>query len=83
MPKLTPREIRRGKDAELIRAGRRLLFTGQCERDGELWFVSVPEVYSATQAERFEDLELMVRGLVAIVLDVEPDAFDVRLEPAP
>jgi hypothetical protein len=80
---MTPHLVRRRADAEAIRAGHRLTFTGQYTHDPDgTWFVRVPEVYAATRALRFDEIEDAVRTLVALTLDVDGDAFDVRLEPA-
>ena len=68
---------------------RRLLVEGcviavpvTAERDGRWWLVRVPEVPAAfTQARRPDQVEAMAREVIALLLDVPEDAFDLRLEP--
>jgi predicted RNase H-like HicB family nuclease len=63
-------------------AGLRPAYRAVAERDGSWWAIRVPElrgVYS--QARRLADVEAMARDVVALVLDVAPDTFDVSVEP--
>jgi hypothetical protein len=41
--------------------------------------VAVPEIDGLTQAVRLSEVATMARELVALVLDVEPDAFDLTV----
>ncbi|WP_454050747.1 hypothetical protein [Cellulomonas sp. Marseille-Q8402] len=41
--------------------------------------VAVPEVDGLTQARRLSEAGTMARELVALVLDVEPDTFDLTI----
>lgn len=52
-------------------------------REPGWWIVAVPELDFRTQAATLAEVEEMGRELVAVVLDVEPDSFDVnvRVEP--
>ncbi len=65
-----------------IRAGRRPTFTAffEPERGALSWFVQVPQIYGAATSSSFAEIEAVVRDLVAVTLDVDRDAFDVRLE---
>ena len=76
--------MQRGRQAALIRAGIRLTFTAyyEPERGPLTWFVQVPEIYAATKAQTFDEVEGAVRELVALTLDVDADAFDVTLQRA-
>ena len=63
-------------------AGLRPAYRAVAERDGSWWAIRVPElrgVYS--QARRLADVEAMARDVIALVLDVAPDSFDVSVEP--
>lgn len=59
------------------------MYTAHYEREPDKlsWFVHIPELYLATRAFHVEDIEDLVRGLVATTLDVDADAFDVQLIP--
>jgi hypothetical protein len=60
----------------------RRVHTVRCERSQGWWAVRVPEVPGAFgQARRLDDVERAARDVVALALDVPPDAFDVRVEP--
>ena len=48
-------------------------------QDGNWWMVFVPELIQSTQSETTEEIEAMGRDLIATVLDVEPDSFDVEV----
>jgi predicted RNase H-like HicB family nuclease len=63
-------------------AGLGPVYRAVAERDGSWWAIRVPElrgVYS--QARRLADVEAMARDVIALVLDVVPDSFDVSVEP--
>lgn len=51
-------------------------------REGRFWHIDVPEIDRVTQARNVAEIELMARDLIAIMLEVEPDSFDidVRIE---
>jgi predicted RNase H-like HicB family nuclease len=51
-----------------------------CQRSGDWWAVTVPEVPGVfTQARRLEQVRTMAREAVALMLDVDPDSFDLDL----
>ena len=57
-------------------------YTARCERVGDWWAISVPELRGVnTQARRLEKVEAMVREAIALFLDVPQDSFDIRIEP--
>jgi DNA-directed RNA polymerase sigma subunit (sigma70/sigma32) len=59
----------------------RPVYTAECQRSHGWWAIRVPEVRGAfSQARRLGQVERMVRDVVALALEVEPDSFDVRLE---
>ncbi len=61
---------------------KRKTYTARCQRSGDWWAISVPEVRGVhTQARRLEKAEAMVRDAIALFLDVPSDSFDVRIEP--
>jgi predicted RNase H-like HicB family nuclease len=61
---------------------KRKSYTARCERSGDWWAVSVPELRGVhTEARRLEHAESMVRDAIALFLDVPGDSFDVEIEP--
>lgn len=55
----------------------------ECRRAGRWWALKAPEVPGVhTQSRRLDRAEDMARDAIALVLDVSPDSFDVRLEHA-
>jgi predicted RNase H-like HicB family nuclease len=53
------------------------------KRDGSWWFVRVPQVKGAfTQARRLDQVEAMAREVVSLLLEVEPDTFDLEVQAA-
>ena len=61
---------------------KRKTYTARCQRSGDWWAISVPELRGVhTQARRLEKAEAMVRDAIAVFLDVPSDSFDVRIEP--
>lgn len=60
----------------------RKTYTARCERAGDWWAISVPELRGVhTQARRLEGVEATVRDAIALFLNVRPDSFDVRIVP--
>jgi predicted RNase H-like HicB family nuclease len=61
---------------------KRKTFTARCQRSGDWWAISVPELRGVhTQARRLEKAEALVRDAIALFLDVPSHSFDVRIEP--
>ena len=61
---------------------KRNTYTARCQRSGDWWAISVPELRGVhTQARRLEKAEVMVRDATALFLDVPSVLFDVRIEP--
>ncbi len=64
----------------------RPLFVARCRRDGEWWAVSVEDADRVhirganTQAKRLDQVEELAREIVAVLLDVDEDSFDVELD---
>jgi len=58
------------------------IYHAEASRDGKFWLVFVPEVDRHTQARNLAEVELMARDLVAVMLEVPPDSFelDVSIE---
>ena len=60
----------------------RKTYTARCQRSGDWWAISVPELKGVhTQARRLEKAEAMARDAIALFLDVAADSFDLRIEP--
>jgi len=60
----------------------RTLYTARAQRDGKWWAVSVAGLPGAlTQVRRLDQAEAMAREVIAMVLDVSEDAFDVTVTP--
>ena len=61
---------------------KRKTYTARCQRSGDWWAISVPELRGVhTQARRLEKAEATVRDAIALFLDVPSDSFEVRIEP--
>jgi predicted RNase H-like HicB family nuclease len=66
----------------MVEAMSRKSYTARCERSGDWWSISVPELRGVhTQARRLEKAEAMVRDAIALFLDTSPESFDVKIEP--
>ncbi len=60
----------------------RTLYTARAKRDGKWWSISVADLPGAlTQVRRLDQAEAMAREVIALVLDVPEDAFDVMVTP--
>ena len=57
----------------------RQTYQANVERDGAWWYVFVESVGHSTQARRLDQVEAMVRDLVALVEGVPADSFDVAV----
>ncbi len=63
---------------------KRKTYTAQCQRRGDWWAISVPELRGVhTQVRRLEKAEAMVRDAIAHFLAVPTESFDVKIEPLP
>jgi predicted RNase H-like HicB family nuclease len=55
-------------------------FTVACQRAGDWWAVSVPDVPGVfSQAKRLDQVREMAREAIALMLDIQPDSFDLDL----
>jgi len=60
----------------------RKTYTARCQRAGDWWAISVPELRGVhTQARRLQGVEAIARDAIALLMDIDPDSFDIRLEP--
>lgn len=60
----------------------RQTFRAIARRDGRWWFVRVPERAGLfTQVRRLDQAEAMIREVIALLLQVAEDSFDVVIEP--
>jgi hypothetical protein len=60
----------------------RTLYTARAQRDGKWWAISVAGLPGAlTQVRRLDQAEAMAREVIALVLDVPEDSFDVSVTP--
>lgn len=48
-------------------------------RDGNFWFVQIPELDLFTQARTVEEIDGMARDVIAITLEVPPDSFGIQV----
>ncbi|MFK3835794.1 hypothetical protein [Microbacterium sp. NPDC087868] len=53
------------------------VYEAKARRDGNLWFVEIPEVGLFTQARTVDEIEVMARDVIAISLEVPADSFDL------
>lgn len=57
-------------------------YTATCRRVGDWWAVDVPEIRGVhTQARRLDQVEAMTRDAIALLKNVAPSSFDVKVEP--
>lgn len=54
-------------------------YHAKVERDGRFWLVTVSDV-GVTQARHLREVESMARDLVAVMLEVDADSFDLEVE---
>ena len=57
----------------------RKTYRASVERDGAWWYIFVEDIGHSTQARRLDEVEGMVRDLIALVEDVAADSFDVDI----
>jgi predicted RNase H-like HicB family nuclease len=58
-------------------------YTAAARRDGRWWFVRVLQVPGAvTQARRLDQVEAMAREVVSLLLEVDPNDFDLDVQAA-
>jgi predicted RNase H-like HicB family nuclease len=51
-------------------------------RSGRWWALETPQIPRArSQARRLDQAEPMIREAIAMVLDIDPDSFDVQIHP--
>jgi hypothetical protein len=65
---------------EPVTVSARPRYTAQVTREGRWWMVAVPQIDALTQARRLGEAGTMARELLALVLEVEPDSFDLTVE---
>jgi hypothetical protein len=65
---------------EPVTVSARPRYTANVTREGRWWMVAVPQIDALTQARRLGEAGTMARELIALVLEVEPDSFDVTVE---
>lgn len=73
------------KWSDIKRAKGRPHYTVRAERDeaGKVWFLRVNELDGVfTQARRLEQAEAMARDVIAAMLEVPLDSFDLVIQPA-
>ena len=57
-----------------------MTYTAVCERAGDWWEITVPELESGrvTQARKLSDVDATVRDLVALMTGADPASIEVR-----
>jgi DNA-directed RNA polymerase specialized sigma subunit len=61
---------------------KRRIYTARAQRDGKWWAISVKGLPGAlSQVRRLDQAEAMAREVIALVLDVPEDSFDVVVAP--
>jgi predicted RNase H-like HicB family nuclease len=55
------------------------VYEAKARRDGNFWFVEIPELDLFTQARTIDEIEVMARDVIAISLEVPAESFGVRL----
>lgn len=54
-------------------------YHAQVKRGDKYWVIYVPEVDRYTQARHVREIETMARDLVAVMVEAEPDSFDLEV----
>ncbi|MFJ4254759.1 hypothetical protein [Microbacterium sp. NPDC090003] len=49
------------------------------QRNGDFWFVQIPELGLFTQAHPVEEIEGIARDVISITLEVPPDSFGIQV----
>lgn len=57
-------------------------YHAQVTRGDKFWLIRVPEIDRSTQARHLREVETMARDLVAVMEDVEPDSFELKVDVA-
>jgi DNA-directed RNA polymerase specialized sigma subunit len=61
---------------------KRKVYTARAQREGKWWAISVKGLPGAlSQVRRLDQAEAMAREVIALVLDVPQDSFDVAVAP--
>ncbi len=56
-------------------------YTGRATRNGDWWAISIAGVLGAhTQVRRLDKAEDAARDMLSLLLDADPDSFDVRVD---
>ncbi len=56
------------------------VYTARVSPDEDALLIEVPEIDRVTQALHRGEVDVMARDLIAIMAEVEPDSFDLRIE---
>jgi hypothetical protein len=48
--------------------------------DGKFWIIEIPDIDGMTQARSVKEIDVMVRDLISIMTETEPDSFDVNMQ---
>ncbi|MGH3326007.1 MAG: type II toxin-antitoxin system HicB family antitoxin, partial [Streptomyces sp.] len=57
-------------------------YTATARRSGDWWALSVPDLPGVhSQTKRLDQAEAEVREAIALMLDIEPEEFDVEVKP--
>ncbi len=55
-------------------------YTARVERGERFWLVTVPEIDRTTQARTLREVEPMVRDLIAVMEQVDPQSFELKAD---
>jgi DNA-directed RNA polymerase specialized sigma24 family protein len=55
-------------------------YSAVASRDGRFWLVHIPELDKYTQARNLVEVEPMARDLIALLLDVPEDSFQLGIK---
>lgn len=59
----------------------RPIYRVMAERESEFWFVKAPGLPRVfTQVRELDEADAMIREVAYLVLDMDPDSFDIELE---
>ncbi|WP_091227108.1 hypothetical protein [Microbacterium sp. 3J1] len=56
-----------------------IVYEAIARRDGNFWFVEIPELGLFTQARTVDEIDGMARDVIALSLDVPTESFGVQV----
>ena len=74
------RDLERKTDVTTKPHTRRPVWEATAFLDGKFWIIEIPAIDGITQARSVKEIDVMVRDLISIMTETEPDSFDVNMK---